>query len=1544
MNGFEELTRGEAVCPRSCLISKLFFTHIRREPFRLTLGALIIFQEIVFRRCEVLRLGKSCLAFFLNFTRIITNPTKIVHNACHGHSLLAFFLVLGVVLATTWPAAAQSRSTYISYDSSWVGGPDSKWMALDTAHQQIFTAWPALDRVDVLSTTDYHLIRSIVVPSPSTLDISPDRTTLAVGTSGSHILFFNTATYAKAGDLVFPGSGIGITAFLYTANGNAMIRAAEGLSTGGGITAYWDHTTNSFLNTSNAEAPTTSIYQTTGPLARSGDYSKIMLGDASSAGAVQIIDGNTGNILFTNAGGGMGFGGYIYSLAANNNASRYAVCFAITTQTLVILDSNFNQIYQDQNGCLGMTFSADGNSLYRDINLSSASYTQVLDMTAFTTRNVQNYFTSGKSLGYATFWQAADSTGMVYGTVPNDSSDVIWTAIDTSVSTALTPPSASTSVQLLHVIDNIGSPQGGDSIRLLCAGVSVLGNQSISVTIGGAPATKVQVFGGAIMPNEAYVTAVTPRGAPGLADVVLTVNGSSSTASHAFQYSASRTIIPFSTNPTFLLYDAFRNCLYASHGNQVEVIDVASQTLLAPLLPASGKLANSLFEGLSLSPDGNRLYIADAGAGMIHILNLNSPGTGSSINVGNAVGYSASVTPGRVFELSTGMVLGSSGNGLFLIDPSTGKGDWARDANKNTIFGYAWSSTSDGQNILLSQDGDGLIWSYVGLWNANSSSNATPSAETQWIEETSISGDGTVIAAGGSTPGIEEMYPELVDSDLHAIGLIKQHFDVQLPVGTPSFFLHPSGALLYKAGTNDIGGTSFPGSTVEIDDTHLYQPAASVVFPEPFVTSYTPFTQRMLAIDSTGRYIFGVTQSGITIMQLNSVPLSIGNIQPAFIQPLAGQTVTIRGSGFAPGATVTIGGSEAAANYVDANTLSVEAPAISSGWADVTVKLASGDSYTAPGLLQVIGTQPTPLVTGFSPASIVVQSGIPGFDTASTVTVLGSGFESYDTVEINGQQVAGAFIDDGHYQATIPSNLTGQAGNLSVSVISPYAGSSNTLALAMINPVPVLEDNVPRTIVPGSSLGLNIYGTGFVSGSILQWNGQNLSAYLIGGKTTSGLESVYAMVPASLTSSAGTAIVTVFNPAPGGGVSNPFLVDVSAAHPTLFLTLISSNNSVATPFYTFPTSIDFGTSVLNNSINDSLYLQNIGDANYVFSSASVSPGAFTLQPFSCPALAPPPVNNTCVMALSFTPSSEGVTSAILTITDNATGSPHTITLTGTSISTPVPAVTLTSINSIGDFTTAYVRGTTVVGGTSIAGTAWIEYGTDPALNTYSQSTPWTFTGDGALSGNLTNLVPGTQYAARLAVKTAGGTGKSAINLFSTLAAPPWVAMSLPTGASGTTTVKAGSTATWTLNASDGGNGYTGTATFTCTGAPTGATCTVSPSQIALSTTALPITITATTTAATTAQASPTFGGFSLALCLLFGTGVLAFRGRLRNAGWLLCLAILALSAVSCGGGGSGGGGGTQVFLTPTPPGTYYLTVNATAGTAKNTYLLSLIVQ
>ena len=119
--------------------------------------------------------------------------------------------------------------------------------------------------------------------------------------------------------------------------------------------------------------------------------------------------------------------------------------------------------------------------------------------------------------------------------------------------------------------------------------------------------------------------------------------------------------------------------------------------------------------------------------------------------------------------------------------------------------------------------------------------------------------------------------------------------------------------------------------------------------------------------------------------------------------------------------------------------------------------------------------------------------------------------------------------------------------------------------------------------------------------------------------------------------------------------------------------------------------------------------------------------------------------------------------------------------------------------------------------------------------------------------SLAGLNPATAYAARLAVQTMGGTGKSAIRLFTNNSGSAIsVAGPCPRNIQCWPTVSAGQTATYKSLISDGGNGYTGTATFSCTGAPSEATCAVTPSTINIGLNAAPFTITVTTTAPSTA--------------------------------------------------------------------------------------------
>jgi hypothetical protein len=83
------------------------------------------------------------------------------------------------------------------------------------------------------------------------------------------------------------------------------------------------------------------------------------------------------------------------------------------------------------------------------------------------------------------------------------------------------------------------------------------------------------------------------------------------------------------------------------------------------------------------------------------------------------------------------------------------------------------------------------------------------------------------------------------------------------------------------------------------------------------------------------------------------------------------------------------------------------------------------------------------------------------------------------------------------------------------------------------NPVPVTMSTTPGAATAGgAAFTLNVSGANFVPGAVVRWNGAN--------RTTTYLSSTQltASIPASDIAAAGTASISVFNPAPGGGTSN----------------------------------------------------------------------------------------------------------------------------------------------------------------------------------------------------------------------------------------------------------------------------------------------------------------------------------------------------------------------------------------------------------------------
>ncbi len=90
------------------------------------------------------------------------------------------------------------------------------------------------------------------------------------------------------------------------------------------------------------------------------------------------------------------------------------------------------------------------------------------------------------------------------------------------------------------------------------------------------------------------------------------------------------------------------------------------------------------------------------------------------------------------------------------------------------------------------------------------------------------------------------------------------------------------------------------------------------------------------------------------------------------------------------------------------------------------------------------------------------------------------------------------------------------------------------------NPSPAVSSLVPAAVIAGDpDLELTINGTGFGYGSVVRWNGENRPTTLVSAARLT------ASISAADIVAAGSAVVTVFSPAPGGGTSSPRTVNIN---------------------------------------------------------------------------------------------------------------------------------------------------------------------------------------------------------------------------------------------------------------------------------------------------------------------------------------------------------------------------------------------------------------
>ncbi len=421
----------------------------------------------------------------------------------------------------------------------------------------------------------------------------------------------------------------------------------------------------------------------------------------------------------------------------------------------------------------------------------------------------------------------------------------------------------------------------------------------------------------------------------------------------------------------------------------------------------------------------------------------------------------------------------------------------------------------------------------------------------------------------------------------------------------------------------------------------------------------------------------------------------------------------------------------------------------------------------------------------------------------------------------------------------------------------------------------------------------------------------------------------------SVPAGANCTISVTFTPTAAGTRAGAVTITDDANSPQQTITLTGTGLQPAVTLS--PGGLTFGSQLVGTtSAAQAVTLTNSGNASLSISSTAITgtnSGDFA-QSNTCGASVA--VGGTCAFSITFTPTTRGTKTATLAITDNAPGSPQSIALTGTGTA-PAVSFSPTSLTFPSQF----------VGTTGLPINVTLTNTGDVQLTISNVTTSANFA---AISGCTTNLPPGVGctigvFFDPMATGSVTGTLTTTDNA---PGSPHTVALSgtgtnfslAPTSSS--STITAGQTATYTVKLSPAG-GFNQKVKLDCSGAPQGATCSISPNPITLNGSAASIaTVTVTTTArsitAPLRLAPPRTGGWAhhgallqllwlLALAMLAGLATVpSAERRARFAGFTLGAALLFVVLwAACGGGSGGGGGGSG-----TPAGTYSLTISGTA--------------
>ena len=219
------------------------------------------------------------------------------------------------------------------------------------------------------------------------------------------------------------------------------------------------------------------------------------------------------------------------------------------------------------------------------------------------------------------------------------------------------------------------------------------------------------------------------------------------------------------------------------------------------------------------------------------------------------------------------------------------------------------------------------------------------------------------------------------------------------------------------------------------------------------------------------------------------------------ISPTSGTTsggtpVTITGTGFIAGASVSIGGSPATNVNVSSSTSIIAITgARAAGVVNVVVTNPDARTGTLLNGYTYISPNPAPTVTAISPITGTTNGGTP-------VTITGTGFLAGASVSIGGAPATNVNVSN---NTTITATTPAHAAGLVNVVVTNTDGQSGTRTNGytyIAPPAPTVTNISPNSGTTGGGTSVTITGTGFLAGASVSLGGAAATNVNVASSTT----------------------------------------------------------------------------------------------------------------------------------------------------------------------------------------------------------------------------------------------------------------------------------------------------------------------------------------------------------------------------------------------------------------------------------------------------------